>query len=79
MSARETQEETEAREHIAMMLESGVTLAAYARPAGIDGRSLCVGSSRASSSRFAALPDMRVPDLDIYGFRDPSESCSVAD
>ncbi|MGE5783319.1 MAG: IS66 family insertion sequence element accessory protein TnpA [Myxococcales bacterium] len=40
MSARKIQDETEAREHIAKMRESGLTLAAWARSAGIDGRSL---------------------------------------
>jgi len=40
MSARKIQDETEAREHIAKMRESGLTLTAWARSAGIDGRSL---------------------------------------
>jgi len=40
MSARKIQDETEAREHLSRMRESGLTLAAWARSAGIDGRSL---------------------------------------
>ncbi|MGC4067975.1 MAG: hypothetical protein QM784_25665 [Polyangiaceae bacterium] len=40
MSARKIQDETEARECIAKMKESGLTLAQWARSAGIDGRSL---------------------------------------
>jgi hypothetical protein len=40
MSARKIQDETEAREYIAKMRQSGLTLAAWARSAGIDGRSL---------------------------------------
>lgn len=40
MSARKTQDENEAREHIAKMRESGLTQAAWARSAGPDGRSL---------------------------------------
>lgn len=40
MSARKIQDETEARECIAKMRESGLTSAAWARSVGIDGRSL---------------------------------------
>src|SRR5512145_2939797 len=40
MSARKIQDEAEARECIAKMKESGLTLAQWARSAGIDGRTL---------------------------------------
>jgi len=40
MGARKIQDENEARECIAKMKESGLTLAVWARSAGIDGRSL---------------------------------------
>lgn len=40
MSARKIQDEAEARECIAKMKESGLTLAQWARSAEIDGRSL---------------------------------------
>lgn len=40
MSARKIHDEAEARECIAKMKESGLTLAQWARSAGIDGRSL---------------------------------------
>jgi hypothetical protein len=42
MSARKIQDETEARECITK--ESGLTLAQWARSAGIDGRSLHAGN-----------------------------------
>jgi hypothetical protein len=40
MGARKIQDENEARECIAKMKESGLTLAVWARSSGIDGRSL---------------------------------------
>jgi hypothetical protein len=40
MSARKIQDETEARKYIAKWRQSGLTLAAWARSAGINGRSL---------------------------------------
>ena len=48
MSARKTQDETEAREHIAKMREPGLESAKWARSGGIDGRSLqawCLNST----------------------------------
>jgi hypothetical protein len=64
MSARKIQDETEAREHITKMRESGLTLAAWARSAGIDGRSLHAwnvnlsrGDSGAASTRSLVLSD----------------------
>ena len=38
MSARKIQDETEAREHIAKMRESGLTLAAWARSEAFERR-----------------------------------------
>ena len=59
MSARKIQDETEAREHIAKMRESGLTLAAWARSEGIDGRSLYawnVNLSRGDSNAASKTP-----------------------
>jgi len=62
MSARKIQDESEAREHIAKMRESGLTLAAWARSAGIDGRSLHawnVNLSRGDSGAARKTPAIR--------------------
>jgi acetolactate synthase regulatory subunit len=62
MSARKIQDETEAREHIAKMRESGLTLATWARSAGIDGRSLHawnVNLSRSDSNAARKTPKVR--------------------
>lgn len=62
MSARKIQDETEAREHIAKMRESRLTLAAWARSAGIDGRSLHawnVNLSRGDSNAARKAPKVR--------------------
>lgn len=59
MSARKIQDETEARKYIAKWRESGLTLAAWARSAGINGRSLHawnVNLSRCYVIRHSVVP-----------------------
>jgi lambda repressor-like predicted transcriptional regulator len=56
MSARKIQDETEAREHIAKMRKSGPTLAAWARSAGTDGRSLHAFNVKLSRGDTSAIP-----------------------
>jgi uncharacterized protein YoaH (UPF0181 family) len=48
MRARKIQDETEAREQITKMLQSGLTLAVWARSAAVDGRSLHAWSGNLS-------------------------------
>jgi hypothetical protein len=62
MSTRKIQDETEARELLSRMRESGQTLAAWARSEGISGRSLHawnVNLSRSDSNPTRKTPKIR--------------------